>query len=224
MRKYRVNMRICGYYKTQIATDVIRSAKEAEEAAFSEGDFGDLSDIDGELISMVKTDKGYNICMRITGRYLTEVEADSEKEAEEAAFSEGDFGDLHDIDGELVSVDPAENGPGNDPLERDFITIFEEDGEKHLKYRGYSYRRETADEKECAFCDVCFCTEKLKKVLEEGIRNWIGRAAPECKQYINEYTEEEVADIAAGYFGGEPGERIDPDTIDMDTPYGDYWY
>jgi hypothetical protein len=33
-------------------------------------------------------------------------------------------------------------------LERDFITIFVTNGEKHLKYRGCSYRRETGDGKE----------------------------------------------------------------------------
>ena len=224
MSKYLVKMKIWGYYKTQIAADDVGNAKEAEETAFSEGDFGDMSDIDGELISMEKTEEGYDVCMKINGRYITEVEADSEKEAEEAAFDKGDFEDLYDIDGELVSAELIDGGPENESLERDYFTIFEEKGEKYLKYRGYSYRRETADEKEYAFCDVCFCTEKLKKILKEGIRDWIGRAAPECKQYIDECTEEEAADIAAGYFGGEPGERIDPDTIDMDTPCGNYWY
>lgn len=26
------------------------------------------------------------------------------------------------------------------------------------------------------------------------------------------------------YFNGKPGEQIDPDSITIDTPYGNYWY
>lgn len=52
MSKYLVKMKIWGYYKTQIDADAVGNAEEAEETAFSEGDFGDMSNIDGELISM----------------------------------------------------------------------------------------------------------------------------------------------------------------------------
>ena len=109
MSKYLVKMKIWGYYKAQVAADAVENAEEAEEVAFSEGDFGDMGDIDGELISMEKTEEGYDICMKIEGRYVTEVEADSEKEAEEAAFDKGNFEDLYDIDGELVSAEPIDD-------------------------------------------------------------------------------------------------------------------
>ena len=53
---------------------------------------------------------------------------------------------------------------------------------------------------------------------------WISRVSPECKQYINDCTEEHAMNTIEKYFNGKPGERIDPDSITIDTPYGDYWY
>ena len=51
----------------------------------------------------------YTVCMRVNGRYVKTVEAASEEEAESIAWAEGDFGDLEDVDGDVVYFE-SENG------------------------------------------------------------------------------------------------------------------
>lgn len=109
-------------------------------------------------------------------------------------------------------------------LEREFISIYEMNEEKHIEYHGYSYARpEPYNGKEYAICDVRSCEAPLKDVLKEGIWDWITNEAPECMQYGDDCTEEEIKDIVLSYFDGKPGTQLDFDTITMDTPYGDYW-
>lgn len=53
----------------------------------------------------------YYVTMKISGRFVVEVEADSIEEAKQEAgyrFSEADFGELEDIDGEPISVEDQE--------------------------------------------------------------------------------------------------------------------
>lgn len=49
--KYTVSMRVVGYYVVDVEADSAEAAKEKAEIAFSEADFGELQNIDGEVSS-----------------------------------------------------------------------------------------------------------------------------------------------------------------------------
>lgn len=111
MNTYLVEMRIWGRYKAEVDAAGIR---EAEEAAFSGGDFGDLCNIDGAAVLITAAGSGrYEVHMHISGTYCTEVEAGSQKDAEALAFDKGDFKDLYDVNGSLIS---AELAGGQNPV------------------------------------------------------------------------------------------------------------
>ena len=187
--------------------------------------YGDEAAIRRVLVGMVKEDRD-----RDPEKYDSGTEKPGEVDEENGVLDAGAVYTDYHIDYTAMRVHSVPTVTEcfveeDFPMERDFISIYLADRKKWLKYRGYSYARDIdEDENEYSFCDVCFCEAPLEDVLKEGVREWISRVSPECKQYINDCTEEHAMNTIEKYFNGKPGEQIDPDSITIDTPYGNYWY
>lgn len=102
MGSYTVTFRVSGYYECEAAGQTF-----AEEV-FVNADFGDLYDVDGELIDV--DDNTYDFA--VIGKFDTTVwAAENEEEAKKLAemdFSDADFVELFDIDGEVLSIEKDE--------------------------------------------------------------------------------------------------------------------
>jgi len=56
MAKYYIKMRVDARFTPEVEADSIAEAKKKAEIAFSEADFGDAEDIDGEIIHVEDED------------------------------------------------------------------------------------------------------------------------------------------------------------------------
>lgn len=59
MNKYFVRMKIDARYTTEVEADSIEEAKEKAEENFSNADFGEASDIDGDVVVIEDPDGNY---------------------------------------------------------------------------------------------------------------------------------------------------------------------
>ena len=105
---------------------------ETADEEFTEADFGEAEDIDGVVVDIedgegrviydasygavkgeIELGEEYSARYRVSARYIAEVDAHSLEEVFEISkhmFEEADFGDMEDVDGELISI---ENADGN---------------------------------------------------------------------------------------------------------------
>ena len=59
MNKYFVRMKIDARYTTEVEADSIEEAKKKAEENFSNADFGEASDIDGDVVVIEDPDGNY---------------------------------------------------------------------------------------------------------------------------------------------------------------------
>ncbi len=103
---------------------------ETADEEFTEADFGEAEDIDGVVVDIengeghVIYDASYGAVKgeielgeecssryRVSARYIAEVDAHSLEEVFEISkhmFEEADFGEMEDVDGELISIENAD--------------------------------------------------------------------------------------------------------------------
>ena len=106
---YEVCYRFNGEYDVEVNAANKAEAKEIAKDKYYEADFGEAEDIEiiDIYVSEIDTDK-YNVCIEFTARYTTFVEADNLEEADEIAeerYTDADFGEARDIDGELCYIE-----------------------------------------------------------------------------------------------------------------------
>ena len=106
--------------------------------------------------------------------------------------------------------------------ERDFYCIDDFYGEeKWFEYFGYTYVEEKYKVVDCHI------EEKLSIVLNHkgGVRGWIDEKMSETKQYIDVFeNKKQTKNYIDHFFYGElAGEERPLDSVDINTPCGNYW-
>lgn len=122
-------------------------------------------------------------------------------------------------DGMETPLIPAEE----EPLERDFFTVYEKNGEKWIHYCGYSAK---IPDDNVDFCDGSISYSSadapLEDVLSEGAESWFTEnAILKQTEGCFTYSPEEFRREVNGFFDGRPGTQIRE--LSTDTPCGDYW-
>ena len=132
LKKFFAKYSVSGRYFAHTRGADLDGLLEAADEEFTEADFGEAEDIDGVIIDIEdeyghviydascgavkgKIDFGeeYVARYRVSARYIAEVSAHSLEEVFEISkhmFEEADFGEMEDINGELIAV---ENSDGN---------------------------------------------------------------------------------------------------------------
>lgn len=104
---YDVCYKVNGYFAVDVKnTDTDKAFQEAE-SAYYDADFGELDDIQSEEH---KNDGDGTVIFKISGRYYTNVTADTRKKAEHLAelnWCDADFGVLRDVNGQMHSLECA---------------------------------------------------------------------------------------------------------------------
>lgn len=120
--------------------------------------------------------------------------------------------------------------PVTAPEDVDLYTIYEEDGEKRIEFRGYFYDGEEGfdeynDGRTWRLQEFKRFDVPLEEFLEGYAENdnYVVEEGQNYQQYIGGLTPEEAAEYLNTYFCGEgPDGYLGYDEITMDTPCGNY--
>jgi hypothetical protein len=106
---YKFGYRFTARYSVTVKSNSLKEAKEIAEDNYLEADFGEAEDIDGKITRTIDNyDETYKVVFRFSARYITEVKADDIEKAKviaEEKYTEADFGEAEDIDGELRFIE-----------------------------------------------------------------------------------------------------------------------
>lgn len=106
---YKFGYRFTARYSVTVKSNSLKEAKEIAEDNYLEADFGEAEDIDGKITRTIDNYDGtYKVVFRFSARYITEVKADDIEKAKvvaEEKYTEADFGEAEDIDGELRFIE-----------------------------------------------------------------------------------------------------------------------
>ena len=106
--------------------------------------------------------------------------------------------------------------------ERDYYIIEERDGQKLIRYVGFFYPTDSDGEDYWRHLEVAHGGTPLEEALAD-INDWVSFTCSEHGKYISDLTEGEVEELAAAYFDGEAGERLDFASLTPDALCGNYW-
>lgn len=101
----------------------------------------------------------------------------------------------------------------NEYWDCDYYSIYEENGEKYIKFWGYFYECDEAIE----FCNAYI---KLKEFLNDRSMRYAVEVS--AKQYITSMTEDEAIEEMNTYYNGNPPVPYPLEDVTMETPCGDY--
>lgn len=105
-----IKFRISAYYTATPEAKSLDQAKPEAEEAFSNADFGEAEDIDGNIVSITEEENGHIVLFKVNAYYTVAVDAKSTREARQKAeeeFSNTDFGEAEDVDGFISSIRDA---------------------------------------------------------------------------------------------------------------------
>lgn len=99
----------------------------------------------------------------------------------------------------------------------DYYSIYEENGEKYIKFWGYFYECDDDFDEAVEFCNAYI---KLKEFLKD--RSMRDTVETDTKQYIVSMTEDEAIEEMSTYYDGNPPTPYPLEDVTMETPCGDY--
>lgn len=109
--EYTFGYRFSARYRATVAAPDIEQARKIAEEKYNEADFGQAEDIDGSETRTVDNHDGtFEVTFRFSARYIVTIAADNLQAAMEQAddaYTEADFGQAEDIDGNLRYAEDA---------------------------------------------------------------------------------------------------------------------
>lgn len=105
----------------------------------------------------------------------------------------------------------------NEYWDCDYYSIYEENGEKYIKFWGYFYECDDDFDEAIEFCNAYI---KLKEFLKD--RSMRDTVEAGTKQYIASMTEDEAIEEMNTYYNGNQPVPHPLEDVTMETPCGDY--
>ena len=106
---YIFGYRFTARYTVIIKANNMEEANEIAEDKYINADFGEAEDIDGKRVKTIDNNDGtYKAVFRFTARYIIEIEEENLEKAKRLAeiyYTDADFGEAEDIDGELKFIE-----------------------------------------------------------------------------------------------------------------------
>ena len=110
-------------------------------------------------------------------------------------------------------------------MDRYFYIVEETNGHKEIHFSGNVYYNDGDEADKCfrlaEWTGFFVTVDKLKELLEE---NMLWEYVNERVTYLTDLTEDEAVDMCKVYFDGSSGTRLHLQSINEDTPCGDYWF
>lgn len=110
----------------------------------------------------------------------------------------------------------------NDTFPTIIDLLTDTDGTKYVHFLGYGYYMGEPDDMPYRMVEYTGFVIPLKVALKYGVLKFEGEFSDQYKQYIGDYSEEELQAIYRGYDNGHAPEKIKLCDISMTTPDGMY--
>lgn len=110
-------------------------------------------------------------------------------------------------------------------MDRYFYTVEEYNGHKEVHISGNVYYNDGDETDTCyriaEWTGFYMTIEEIQKLFEEmRFYDYVN----ERVDYLGDRTEEQALIICQEYFNGRPGNMLDIEQVNEDTPCGDYWF
>ena len=105
--------------------------------------------------------------------------------------------------------------------EKSIIRLSTENGVKYIKFLGYGYRTDEDGDKPYRFVEYSFFEVPIRTVLPD-IYGYENEESSDYKQYISEYTAEEMLKTYCEYDNGKAPTLINLNAVNENTPDGCY--